>query len=109
MISCCRSVSARRACAVPAPRWPDFAQRGIDVFRDHPEVEAFVLWRFEPVTSLVAEIRAAADPAVRIEIIDDGWRAGSDLNALGKICDGVLFCAYDRTSAEVGADVATVR
>jgi hypothetical protein len=46
---------------------------------------------------------------VRIEIIDDGWRAGSDLNALGNICDGVLFCAYDRTPAEVGADVATVR
>ena len=95
--------------AVPAPRWPDFAQRGIDIFRDRPEIEAFVRWRFEPVTSLIAEMRAAADPAVRIEVIDDGWRAGSDLSALGKICDGVLFCAYDRSPAEVAADIASVR
>jgi hypothetical protein len=95
--------------AVPAPRWPDFAQHGIDVFRDHPEVEAFVLWRSEPVTSLVAEIRAAADPAVRIEVIDEGWRAGCDLNALGATCDGVLFCGYDRSPAAVGADATAVR
>ena len=66
-------------------------------------------WRFEPVTSLVTEIRAAADPAVAIEVIDDGWRAGSDLKALGRICDGVLFCAYDRAPAAVGADAAAVR
>jgi len=96
---------------VPAARWPDFAQRGADIFRDHPEVEAYVLWRFEPVTSLMADIRAAADPASRIEVIDsnDGWRSGSDLAAFARICDGVLLCAYDRTPATVGADVAAVR
>lgn len=96
---------------VPAPRWPDFAQHGADVFGDYPEVEAYVLWRFEPVTSLVAEIKAAADPGTRIEVIDinDGWRSGSDLGALGKICDGILLCAYDRPPATVGAAVAAVR
>jgi hypothetical protein len=96
---------------VPSPRWPDFARRGVDVFGDHPEVQAYVLWRFEPVTSLVADIRAAADPGTRIEIIDvnDGWRSGSDLAALGKICDGVLLCAYDRSPAAVGADVDAAR
>jgi hypothetical protein len=57
----------------------------------------------------VTEIRDAADPAVAIEVIDDGWRAGCDLNALGKICAGVLFCAYDRSPASVGADIAAVR
>jgi hypothetical protein len=57
----------------------------------------------------VTEIRSAADSAVAIEVIDDGWRAGCDLNALGKICDGVLFCAYDRLPAAVHADVAAVR
>ena len=97
--------------AVPAARWPDFAQRGADMFRAHPEVEAYVLWRFEPVTSLVADIRAAADPASRIEVIDinDGWRSGSDLAALARICDGILLCAYDRSPAAVGADAAAVR
>lgn len=104
-----RWIEESLARAVPAPRWPDLAQRGIDLFRDHPEVEAFLRWRFEPVTSLVTEIRAAADPAVAIEVIDDGWRAGCDLNALGKICDGVLLCTYDRSPAAVGADVAAMR
>jgi hypothetical protein len=101
--------SAERA--VPTPRWPDFARRNADVFGDHLEVEVYVLWRFEPVTSLVAEIKAAADPTTRIEVIDinDGWRSGSDLSAFGKICDGILLCAYDRSPATVGAAVAAVR
>ena len=96
---------------VPSPRWPDFARRGIDVFGDHPEVQAYVLWRFEPVTSLVADIRAAADPGTRIEVIDinDGWRSGSDLAAFGKICGSVLLCAYDRSPAAVGAAVDAAR
>lgn len=104
-----RWIEESLARAVPAQRWPDFARRGIDLFHGHPEVEAYLRWRFEPVTSLVTEIRAAADPAVAIEVIDDGWRAGCDLDALGKICDGVLFCAYDRSPSAVGADVAAVR
>ena len=59
----------------------------------------------------MADIRAAADPGTSIEIIDinDGWRSGSDLAALGKICDGVLLCAYDRSAPAVGADVAAAR
>jgi hypothetical protein len=97
--------------AVPAARWPDFARRGADMFRDHPEVEAYVLWRFEPVTSLVTDIRAAAEPATRIEVIDlnDGWRSGSDVAALAKVCDGILLCAYDRSPVSVKADTAVVR
>ena len=97
--------------AVPAPRWPDFSTSGTDVFRDHPEVEAFVRWRFEPVTSLVAAIREAAHPQTRIDILDgnDGFRSGSDLAALGRICDGAVFCAYDRAPAALEADTAKVR
>jgi hypothetical protein len=97
--------------AVPAPRWPDFVSRGPDVFREHPEVEAFVRWRFEPVTSLVDAIRDAADPRSKIDVLDinDGWRSGSDLAALSKICEGVVFCAYDRSPAALEADTAKVR
>jgi hypothetical protein len=97
--------------AVPAPRWPDFVSRGPEVFREYPALEAFVRWRFEPVTSLVAAIRDAADPRVRIDVIDinDGWRSGSDLAALGKICEGVVFCAYDRAPETLEADTARVR
>jgi hypothetical protein len=106
-----RWIEESAAREVSTPRWPDFAQRGADVFSAHPEVESYVLWRFEPVTSLVAEIKEKADPATRIEVIDinDGWRSGSDLLALGKICDGILLCTYDRSAAAVGASVARVR
>jgi hypothetical protein len=97
--------------AVPAPLWPDFTERGPDVFAAHPEVEAFVRWRFEPVTSLVAAIRDEADPRTRIDVLDinDGWRSGSDLAALSKICEGVVFCAYDRAPQVLEADTKDVR
>jgi len=96
---------------VPAPRWPDFVTGGPDVFRENPEVEAFVRWRFDPVTGLIAAIRDEADPRVRIDVLDinDGWRSGSDLAAVARICDGVVFCAYDRSPAALEADTAKVR
>jgi hypothetical protein len=97
--------------AVPESRWPDFIGSGPEVFHKHPEVEAFVRWRFEPVTSLVSAIRDEADARTRIDVIDinDGWRSGSDLAALGRICEGVVFCAYDRAPAALEADTAKVR
>lgn len=94
--------------AVPAPRWPDFPARGPATFADHPEVEAYVRWRFAPVTSLVADLRDATHPEVRIDVIDDGWRGGSDLDSLKRSCDGVVFCAYDRTVEAVAADTAAL-
>jgi hypothetical protein len=97
--------------AVPEPRWPDFTSHGPDVFGDHPEVEAFVRWRFEPVTSLVSSIRDEADPRTRIDVLDinDGWRSGSDLTSLSRICEGVVFCAYDRAPEMLEADTKEVR
>ncbi|MGI6854712.1 hypothetical protein [Mesorhizobium sp. 1B3] len=83
--------------AVPARRFPDFPASGLDTFAPWPELHAYLLWRFEPVTSLVDEIRAATDPATQVVIIDlkDGWLGGCDLAALGKVCDGAILCAYD--------------
>ena len=97
--------------AVPEPRWPDFAAQGPDVFRDHPEVHAYVLWRFEPVTSLVAAIRDAADPRSKIYALDigNGWLCGSDIAALGKVSDGIVFCVYDRGPEAVAANLAATR
>jgi hypothetical protein len=82
---------------VPARRFPDFPARGLDTFSPWPELHDFLLWRFEPVTSLVAEIREVADPATQVVMIDlkDGWLGGCDLAALGKVCDGAILCAYD--------------
>ncbi len=94
--------------AVPAPRWPDFPECGPAVFDRHPEVADYVRWRFEPVTSLVCEMRAAAHPASRILFIDikGGWLFGCDIGALARVCDGIVFCAYDTGPEQVGRDIA---
>lgn len=91
--------------AVPARRFPDFPAGGLDVFRPWPELYAYLVWRFEPVTSLVAELREVAHPATKILIIDlkDGWLGGCDLSALGKVCDGAILCAYDMQADDVAS------
>jgi len=90
---------------------PDFAARGPDVFRDHPEVHAYVCWWFEPVTSLVTAIREAADPRSKVHVLDigNGWLAGSDLAAHARASDDVVLCVYDRAPGAVAADLAAVR
>lgn len=92
--------------AVPQPQFPDFSASGIAAFADYPELHAFLAWRTEPVTSLIAEIKAGADPATRIVLIEgkDHWLGGVDLEAIGKVCDGAILCCYDTSPNEV-ADV----
>jgi len=60
---------------------------------------------------IISTIRDATHPATRIDLLDinDGWRSGSDLTALARICDGVVFCAYDRSPPALEADSAKVR
>ena len=84
---------------VPAPRWPDFPAAGLDVFKPYGEVYDYLMWRFEPVTSLVAELREATAPQTKVYLIDlkDGWIGGCDLAAIGKVCDGAILCAYGMT------------
>jgi hypothetical protein len=91
--------------AVPEARWPDFPAAGLDVFKPHPEVYDYLMWRFEPVTSLIAALRERADPATKIVLIDlkDGWLGGCDIAAAGKACDGLLLCAYDMAPKAVAA------
>ncbi|MER8623894.1 hypothetical protein [Mesorhizobium sp. M1143] len=97
--------------AVPERRFPDFPACGLDAFAPWPELHAYLLWRFEPVTSLVAELREVADPTTRVVIIDlkDGWLGGCDLAALGKVCDGAILCAYDMQAGDVASLMAAGR
>ncbi|HET6518456.1 MAG TPA: hypothetical protein VFG47_01385 [Geminicoccaceae bacterium] len=91
--------------AMPAARWPDFTARGPEVFRDEfPELYEYVTWRFEPVTSLVREIRAAVNPRTKVYFIDidGGWRVGCDLEAIARECDGIVHCRYDRKADALG-------
>ena len=82
--------------AVPHARWPAFPAGGLAVFEPYPEVDAYLRWRFEPVTSLIADIRADADPATRVHLIDlkDGWLGGCDPADTAAACDGLVLCAY---------------
>ncbi|TIY08246.1 MAG: hypothetical protein E5V18_06710, partial [Mesorhizobium sp.] len=88
--------------AMPERRFPEFPASGLDTFLPWPQLHAYLLWRFEPVTSLVAELREVADPGTRVLIIDlkDGWLGGCDLAALGKVCDGAILCAYDMQAGD---------
>src|SRR5690606_12003163 len=97
--------------AVPERQFPDFPDAGIDAFRDHADLHAFLTWRTEPVTSLIGEIKAAADPDTRIVLIDlkDAWLGGVDLEAVGRLCDGAILCCYDMTPEAVGEVVRTGR
>ncbi|MBB4122606.1 hypothetical protein [Martelella radicis] len=81
---------------VPERQFPNFPDAGNDAFNAYPALRAFLEWRTEPVTSLIKEIRAAADPASKIVLIDlaDGWKGGVDLAAVGKVCDGAILCCY---------------
>lgn len=83
--------------AVPTRRFPDFPAGGIDIFRQWPELYAFLTWRFDPVTSLVSELREACHPDTKLVVIDlkEGWLGGCDLAAVGQACDGTILCAYD--------------
>ncbi len=101
------------ACERPTPRhrFPDFPASGLDTFKPWPALHDYMVWRFEPVTSLVAELRDVADPATRVLMIDlkDGWLGGCDLAALGKVCDGAILCAYDMHPDSVAALLAEGR
>ncbi len=96
---------------VPQPRWPDFPARGMETFREFSALYDYLQWRFEPVTSLVAEMRDRAHPASKIVVIDgaDGWRDGCAWEPLGRACDGLLLCAYDMAPEKVGEFVAAGR
>jgi hypothetical protein len=81
---------------IPQARWPDFPSAGLEVFKPFAEVYDYLQWRFEPVTSLIAELRDVAATATRLYLIDlkDGWLGGCDIAAIGKVADGAILCAY---------------
>jgi hypothetical protein len=96
---------------MPEPRFPKFPAGGLDIFRAFPALHEFLLWRTEPVTSLIAEMRARAHPDSRVVLIDlaDGWLGGCDLRAIGKICDGAILCVYGRAPDHAAAILRQAR
>lgn len=89
--------------AVPERQFADFPAAGIDAFAAFPALHAFLAWRTEPVTSLIAGIKAAANPATHIVLIEgrDYWLSGVDLQAAGRVCDGAILCCYHMDPAQI--------
>ncbi|MGE5589157.1 MAG: hypothetical protein ACM3ZA_00800 [Bacillota bacterium] len=92
---------------------PDFVARGVEGFRDTPEVYEFLRWRFEPVTSLTREIREAAHPRTQVYFLSlltsQAWLFGIDFEGVAQASDGVVVCAYDTRAPQVGLDIADAR
>jgi hypothetical protein len=96
---------------IPEKQFPDFPSAGIDAFGDHADLHAFLTWRTEPVTSLIADIRNAAHPDTKVVLIDlaDAWLGGVELEAAAEACDGLILCCYNMEPADVSAQFGTAR
>jgi hypothetical protein len=105
-----RLVTAALERAIPEPRWPGFAASGPAAI-DVPEIAEYAVWRGEPVTSLVAEIRERADPASKVYVVDgvSGWVCGCDHTTLAGVSDGLILCAYDMAPEAIGEAIARGR
>ena len=81
---------------LPVAQVPGFPAQGITAFVAYEALYAYLRWRCEPVTALIAEIRTATHRATRLLLIDaeGSWAGGIDLPALVPHIDGILHCAY---------------
>ncbi len=81
---------------LPQAQFPDFPAQGIAAFAKVPALLDYILWRSEPVTSLVAEVRAVVPQGVRLLLIDyeGSWWGGVDVAAIAPFVDGLIHCAY---------------
>lgn len=96
---------------LPQPQFPEFPARRGAAFAGHAALAEFLAWRSEPVTSLVAAIRAAAHPGTAVLLIDaEGtWAGGIDLASLVPRIDGILHCAYFTAPDRIGPLMAETR
>ncbi len=89
---------------------PGFVARGIDGFADHAALRGFLAWRFTPVTELCSGLRAAASPSTAVYFLSlvtqRAWLHGIDIGAIGRVCDGLVVCAYDSPAPKVARDIA---
>lgn len=84
--------------------------------RTDGELAAFLTWRCEVVTSLVAEIRDRARKDASVAIIPSvarptggAWYEGSDLAALADAVGNIEACFYEPSPARIKADLFDIR
>ena len=84
--------------------------------RTDREMSAFLAWRCDVVTTLVAEIRAAVRRDATVAIIPSvarpsggAWYEGSDLKALAQAAGIIEACFYEASAERVKADAWDVQ
>ena len=104
-------LDAAFARALPQRSFADFPTRGLAAFDAEPALAAFLRWRPQAVTGLVAQVAAAVPAATELTVIDyDGsWAGGLDIAALAPSLAGVVYCAYFAPPERIGALLAPVR
>ncbi len=104
-------LNAAFARALPQRSFPDFPTRGLAAFDAEPALTAFLLWRPQAVTELVAQVAAEVPATTELCVIDyDGsWTGGLNIPALAPHLGGVLYCAYFAPAERVGALLVPVR
>lgn len=97
--------------ALPQRSFPDFPAAGLATFDSEPALAAFLRWRPQAVTELVAQVAAGVTEATELAVIDyDGsWTGGLDIAALASHLGGVLYCAYFAPPEQIGALLAPVK
>ena len=88
---------------LPQTQFPGFPADGIAAFADYPALAAYLHWRCEPVTSLIAAVKVVTHPDTALLLIDtEGtWWGGVDLPAIIPHIDGILYCAYHMPAAQI--------
>ena len=96
---------------IPETQFPDFPVTKLNAFSDFPDLFDYLIWRSEPITSLIREICEAAHADSRILLIDDinSWWRGVDLSAAARQCDGVVYCAYTTSQDQILPNLENVR
>ena len=95
----------------PVSRFPEFPEKGIDTFASVPALHDYLVWRQDPVMSLITEMRQLAHPDSQVLLVDGpaAWRGGVDFDRLASACDGMILCLYGQTPQETGAAVSAIR
>ncbi|NBN77573.1 hypothetical protein GWI72_04745 [Microvirga tunisiensis] len=97
--------------STPVSRFPEFPETGLEAFRAVPALHDYLLWRREPVMSLIADARDAAHPDTAILLVDgpSAWRGGVDLDRVSSVCDGMILCLYGQTPETTAREIAAMR
>ncbi len=88
---------------LPQAQFPDFPARGLDAFARLPALMAYLRWRSEPVTSLLAEVREVVPQGVQLLLIDyEGSWWGGGGGGGGPCRWPALLRLYDPAGADRG-------